>query len=85
MGEAIVAAATSFHRTWLAKLVLQALLVAVPVGIGFGLAMGIVRQINAERFDAILNNMTPAEFGWRVVLLRFVFQVAAGAVSRSRR
>jgi serine/threonine protein kinase len=85
MGEAIVAAATSFHRTWLAKLVLQALLVAVPVGIGFGLAMGIVRQINAERFDAILNNMTPAEFGWRVVLLLFVFQVAAGAVSRSRR
>jgi len=85
MGEAIVAAATSFHRTWIARLVLQALLVAVPVGIGFGVAMGIVRQINAERFDAILNNMTPAEFGWRVVLLLFVFQVAAGAVSRSRR
>jgi hypothetical protein len=55
------------------------------MGIGFGLAMGIVRQINAERFDSILNNMTPAEFGWRVVLLLFVFQVAAGAVSRSRR
>jgi serine/threonine protein kinase len=85
MGEAIVTAATSFHRTWIARLVMQALLVAVPVGIGFGWVTSLVRSIEPEQFDAILRDTTPAGLGMRAFLLLFVLQVAAGAAGRWRR
>jgi hypothetical protein len=85
MGEAIVTAATSFHRTWIARLLMQAMLVAVPVGIGFGWVMSLVRSIEPEQFDAILRDTTPAGLGMRAFLLLFVLQVAAGAAGRLRR
>ena len=85
MGETFVAAATNFHRSWIARLVMQALLVAVPVGIGFGWVMSLVRGIEPEQFDAILRDTTPAGLGMRAFLLLFVLQVAAGAAGRLRR
>jgi serine/threonine protein kinase len=85
MGETFVAAATNFHRSWIARLVMQALLVAVPVGIGFGWVMSLVRSIEPEQFDAILRDTTPAGLGMRAFLLLFVLQVAAGAAGRWRR
>jgi hypothetical protein len=85
MGETFVAAATSFHRTWLARLVMQALLVAVPVGIGFGWAISLVRRIDSDRFDKFLPQTTPATLGWWAFLLLFVLQVASGAAGRRRR
>jgi hypothetical protein len=85
MGETFVAAATNFHRSWIARLVMQALLVAVPVGIGFGWVTSLVRSIEPEQFDAILRDTTPAGLGMRAFLLLFVLQVAAGAAGRWRR
>jgi serine/threonine protein kinase len=85
IGETIVAVATNFHRSWIARLVMRALLVAVPGGIGFGWVMSMVRSIEPEQFDAILRDITPAGLGMRAFLLLFVLQVAAGAAGRWRR
>ena len=85
IGETIVAAATNFHRSWIARLVMRALLVAVPGGVGFGWVMSMVRGIDPNRFDEVLRGTTPATLGWRVFLLLFVLQAAYGAAGRRRR
>ena len=83
--ETLVAAATSVRRSWLASLVTQAFLIAVPTGIGFGLAMGIVRGIDPEKFDELLRGTTPSTLGWWAFLLVVVLQVAASAAGRLQR
>jgi serine/threonine protein kinase len=85
ISETLIAAATSVRRSWLASLVTQAFLIAVPAGIGFGLAMGIVRGIDPTKFDDLLRGTSPSTLGWWAFLLVVVLQVAASAAGRLQR
>jgi eukaryotic-like serine/threonine-protein kinase len=69
----------------LSSLVVQALLVALPAGVAFGLAMALVRSIDAARFHDLLRGMTPASLGGGAFLVLFVLQMLAGVSGRTRR
>ena len=68
----------------LVRLVAQSLVVSIPAGLLFGLAMGVVRTIDAERFTALLRGTTPATLGWAAFLVLFAMQILAGVASRGR-
>jgi serine/threonine protein kinase len=85
VSEAIVAAASSVRRSWLTRLLTQALLIAVSGGLGFGWAMRLVRGIDPAQFDHLLRGTTPAALGWWAFLLLFALLVAANAALRPQR
>jgi hypothetical protein len=68
----------------LVRLVAQSLVVSIPAGLLFGLAMGVVRTIDTERFTALLRGTTPATLGWAAFLVLFAMQILAGVASRGR-
>jgi eukaryotic-like serine/threonine-protein kinase len=70
---------------WVQRLVVRSLLVAVPGGIAFGWAMGLVRTIDADRFTRLLRGTTPAALGWWAFLLLLVVQALSGITSRRSR
>jgi eukaryotic-like serine/threonine-protein kinase len=83
--DRLAAAITSFRRRWLSRLVLQALVVALPAGVAFALAMALVRSIDAARFNDLLRGMTPVSLGWGAFLVLFALQMLAGVSGRTRR
>ena len=85
VSEAIVAAANSVRRSWLTRLLTQALLIAVPGGVVFSWAMWLVRGIDPVQFDQLLRGTTPGTLGWWAFLLLFVLQVVASAALRPHR
>jgi eukaryotic-like serine/threonine-protein kinase len=70
---------------WLAWRAVQALVVAVPAGVIFGLAMAFVRSIDAGRFHELLRGTTPASLGCGAFLVLFALQMLAGTSGRTRR
>jgi len=83
-GSVMVAADTVRFPRW-ARLVAQALLIAVPGGLVFGFVMSLVRGIDAERFDSLLRGTAPSSIGWAAFLLLFILQMMAGATQRRGR
>ncbi len=69
----------------LAGIVTKAVAVAVPVGVAFGWAMGMVRRIDPEGFAALLRGTTPTTLGAAAFLILFVLQTMFGVTSRKTR
>ncbi|MGI9177880.1 MAG: serine/threonine-protein kinase [Pirellulales bacterium] len=85
LGGSVLVAADTVGLTRWAGLAAQSLMIAVPGGIAFGWAMGVVRSIDAGRFDSLVGGTTPGSMGWAAFLLLFVLQVVAGAANRRGR
>ena len=83
-GRGAVGLVRPLPLAWLWRLVAQSLAVAVPAGLLFGLAMGLVRSIDAERFATLLRGMTPMALGGAAFLLLFTIQMLAGLAHRGR-
>jgi serine/threonine protein kinase len=72
------------RRSRLASIASAALVVAVPGGLGFWLAMSLVRTIDPGRFADLLRGTTPLALGWAAFWLLFLLQLAAGVASHRR-
>ena len=82
--ESFVAWLGFFRQPWIVRLARQSVLVALLGGLGFGLAMWMVRKIDEHRFDSIFDGMNPAVIGLAVFFVLLTFHLAVGIVGRGR-